>query len=159
MSRTSRSLVRQGEIASGYARRSPPQNKLLRALYEIERVTLGPTVGVIEEYFVDVDPDIAKKPIWEAMRDGWKQAKTFDNIVENPWLAFIPIGNVVLMTQIGKVHRATIFLVFVPIIGWIIPFYWWWKIAEARNKPGWYSLLMIIPIVNFVVIGILAWMD
>jgi len=33
----------------------------------------------------------------------------------------------------------------------------WWKIAEARHYPGWYGILMIIPIVNFIIMGILAW--
>ena len=36
---------------------------------------------------------------------------------------------------------------------------YWWKIAEARQKPGWYGLLMMVPIVNFVVMGMLAWGD
>ena len=35
----------------------------------------------------------------------------------------------------------------------------WWKIAEARHKPGWYSLLMLIPVVNLFVLGIIAWKD
>lgn len=35
----------------------------------------------------------------------------------------------------------------------------WWKIAEARQKPGWISLLMLIPVVNLVVLGFIAWKD
>jgi hypothetical protein len=39
----------------------------------------------------------------------------------------------------------------------IIMIYFWWKIAEAIKKPGWWSLLLLIPIVNFVIVGIMAW--
>jgi len=34
-----------------------------------------------------------------------------------------------------------------------------WKICEARNKPGWLSLLMFVPIANLVIPGILAFAD
>ena len=38
-----------------------------------------------------------------------------------------------------------------------------WKVAEARQKPGWIALLTLIPIVNIittpVVWGIIAWKD
>lgn len=82
----------------------------------------------------------------------------------NGWLAFIPIANVYLMTQIGKQPAWLTLAVLFPLIPFIGPLaltaamiYLWWKIAEAINKPGWWSILMIIPIVNLVVIGIMAW--
>ncbi len=38
--------------------------------------------------------------------------------------------------------------------------YWWWKIAEVRNRPGWWGILIIfVPIVNLVLMGMLAWSD
>ena len=83
---------------------------------------------------------------------------------ENDWLAWIPIANVYLMTKIAGVHPAwtlVIFLTIIPIVGGLLMaaamIYFWWKIAEVRGKPGWWSLLMIIPLVNFVIMGILAW--
>ena len=91
-----------------------------------------------------------------------KKTKTKD-----PWLAWIPFANLYLMTQIADVPWWTLFIV---IFGGMIPFigmpvsmgitiWWWWKIAEARNKPGWMSLLLLIPIVNFVIIGVIAWSE
>ena len=38
-----------------------------------------------------------------------------------------------------------------------ISIWWWIKIAEARGRPGWWGVLIVIPLVNFVIIGILAW--
>jgi uncharacterized membrane protein YhaH (DUF805 family) len=32
-----------------------------------------------------------------------------------------------------------------------------WKVCEARGKPGWLSLLFLIPVVNFIIPGYLAW--
>jgi len=32
-------------------------------------------------------------------------------------------------------------------------------VAEARGKPNWWGILVIIPLVNFVVPGYLAWAD
>ena len=84
----------------------------------------------------------------------------------NSWLAWIPIANIYLMTQIAKVQWWTMFaflLVYIPFIGALafmaVFIWWWWKIAEARNMPGWYGILLIIPIVNLVIVGIIAWKD
>ena len=82
----------------------------------------------------------------------------------NAWLAFIPIANIYLMTQIAGLpawYTAGIVLVFIPFAGQILftvlIVLIWWKICEALSKPGWWGVLMIIPIVNFVIMGILAW--
>ena len=71
------------------------------------------------------------------------------------------------MTQIAKVPWWTLLIVvfagFIPVVGTVaslgVTIWWWWKIAEARKKPGWLSLLLLIPIVNLIVIGVLAWSD
>ncbi len=86
---------------------------------------------------------------------------------ENAWLAWIPIANMYLMTRIAEVDWWW-FLValganFIPFIGWIaaigIAIWWLWLIAERRGYPGWVAILAVIPIVNFVIIGLLAWRD
>ena len=85
----------------------------------------------------------------------------------NPWLAWIPIANLFLMTQIGKVPWWTvliaIFAPIIPVIGSLaslaVFIWWWWRIAEERKKPGWFSILMLIPIVNLIIIGVIAWTD
>jgi uncharacterized membrane protein YhaH (DUF805 family) len=82
----------------------------------------------------------------------------------NAWLAWIPIANYYLMTQIAGVSglwTLALLLTFIPVVGglavlgvsvWLI-----WRTAEKRKFPGWISLLMIIPVVNLIVLGILAW--
>jgi len=80
------------------------------------------------------------------------------------WLAWIPVANIYLMTQIAGVQWWTmLFLLFamVPVLGSAIviglTIYWWWNIAEVRKMPGWLGILMAVPVVNLVVMGIIAW--
>lgn len=82
----------------------------------------------------------------------------------NGWLAFVPIANIYLMTQIAGLpawYTLAILLPIIPLLGGlamlVVMVYFWWKIAEAINKPGWWGILIIIPIVNLIIIGIMAW--
>ena len=85
---------------------------------------------------------------------------------KDSWLAWIPIANLYLMTQIAKAEWWTFIIVLVAgliplgfLVSWGIIIGWWWKIAERRGFPGWVSLLLLIPIVNFIAIGVIAWND
>ena len=84
--------------------------------------------------------------------------------VKNPWLAWIPIANLYLITQMAQVPWWTMLIILVawiPFVGGLamaaVSVWWWWKISERRGKEGWWGVLMIIPLVNFVIMGILAW--
>jgi hypothetical protein len=84
---------------------------------------------------------------------------------KKPWLAWIPIVNVALVLQLGGFHWAWIFLILVPILGWIALFVLaiiaTWRICKKRKYPGWFSLAPIIPkiggILYLILIGFLAW--
>ncbi len=88
---------------------------------------------------------------------------------KNGWLAWIPIANIYLMTQIAKMPgwlTAIFVLAVIPYIGIIfslasIPLgvVLWWKIAEARKLPGWIALFMLIPLGNLIIMGVIAWKD
>ena len=83
------------------------------------------------------------------------------------WLAWIPIANIAMMLQLGSFHWAWIFLVLIPILGWIPLFVLMiistWRIFEKRKYPGWFSLSLIIPqigsILYLIAIGFVAWAD
>jgi hypothetical protein len=95
--------------------------------------------------------------------------------VANGWLAFIPIANMVLLAKMAKMHwwPVLLYIVFIiPIVnvflGWlasiaiaVFVIIWTWKVCEARGKPGWWSILVIIPFVGgiwyLIMWGILAW--
>jgi hypothetical protein len=82
----------------------------------------------------------------------------------NAWLAWIPIANVYLVTQIGKQNgwwTAGLLVGIIPVIGSLaligLIIFLWWKLAEVIGKPGWWGILVAIPIVNLIVIGMMAW--
>jgi hypothetical protein len=78
---------------------------------------------------------------------------------ENPWLAWIPIANIVLACQIAGKPWWWVFFFFIPIANIVFAILVVWKIAEARKKPGWLGILLIVPIVNLVIFGIIAFAD
>jgi len=90
-----------------------------------------------------------------------------------PWLAWIPLADYALILELGGFHWALIFLLLIPVLGWlavcVLSIISLWRIFEKRKYPGWLSLLpilVVIPIVNFiaipaflVIIGFVAWKD
>jgi len=85
-----------------------------------------------------------------------------------PGLAWIPfVGPMIIIFQSSKMHWWPWLL----LIGWMIPFVGWiaeiafcvfsvmwsWKMFERLKKPGWWAIICLIPIVNFVLYGIAAW--
>jgi hypothetical protein len=78
---------------------------------------------------------------------------------ENPWLAWIPIANIVLMLNIARKPIWWIVLFLIPIVSLVIGIIVWMSIAEARRKPNWWGILLIVPVVGLIVPGYLAWAD
>ena len=78
---------------------------------------------------------------------------------ENPWLAWIPIVNIILLLNIAKKPVWWIILCLIPIVNIIIFIIVWMAVAEARNKPSWWGILLIVPVVGLIVPGYLAWSD
>ena len=97
---------------------------------------------------------------------------------KQPWLAWIPVANLVLMARLAKMHwwpvllLLSLLIVWIPVIGqalYIISIVtlsvfgviWLWKICEARKRPGWWAILIIIPLFGsiwmLILLGILAW--
>jgi len=76
--------------------------------------------------------------------------------MENPWFAWIPILNFVLMLQMAKRPIWWLILMFIPFVNIVISIIVLVDIMKALGKPSWWVVLMMIPVVNFVVWGILA---
>ena len=82
---------------------------------------------------------------------------------ENPWMAWIPIANVVLCCQIAGKPWWWIFLFLnpslIPIVNIVLGIIVMWKICEARGKPGWLGIIMIVPVADLIIPGIVAFID
>ena len=103
----------------------------------------------------------------------------------HPWLAWIPFANFFLLFMIARLKLWYVLIIAIlsllpsfllnasgtkPILGMILLIVsWsfitfittrcWWRIAKFRGRPGWFSLLLFLPLINFAVLGILAWKD
>ncbi len=88
--------------------------------------------------------------------------------LKSPGLAWIPgVGPLIIAFQASKEHWWPWLLLIgtlIPVIGFlfqlaftVFAIIWMWKMFEAIKEPGWWAILMIIPIVNLVIIGVAAW--
>jgi len=69
-----------------------------------------------------------------------------------PWLlliAYIPIFIEILAIQIISAIALIVFFIYSIV--------WDWKLLKSINKPGWWAILFLIPIINFIFMGIAAW--
>ncbi len=78
---------------------------------------------------------------------------------ENPWLAWIPIANLYLCYLIAKSAVWWFILLFIPCANIVASVVIWTRIAKARHKSKWLGVLMLLPLVNFCVMGYLAFSD
>lgn len=85
---------------------------------------------------------------------------------EPVWMAWVPIANLFLMCRVAGLSYWWLLILltsFIPILGPIANAvffaFLWYKIALARNKPGWIGALAFLPLINIIVIGYLAFSD
>jgi len=71
--------------------------------------------------------------------------------VENAWLAWIPVVQVVPFIQSAGKPLWWILLLLVPLLNLIVGILLWMAIAERRGKPPWVGILIIIPFLGLFV--------
>lgn len=88
-----------------------------------------------------------------------KIAKRLD--YDNPWFAWIPILNLVLMFQLGEQNPMLLLLLLIPGVGAVVvgvlSIIALMKICEKRGYDKMLGLLSLIPVANYILFGILAW--
>ncbi len=90
--------------------------------------------------------------------------------IERPWIAFIPVANLYLMSKMAKMHWWPVLFVIGTLFSEVSEFFaflltifaviWMWKIFEEFKKPGWWAVLMPVPflsIIYWVLLGLTAW--
>ena len=80
---------------------------------------------------------------------------------ENGWYAWIPILNAILLFKMGDQNPMLLFLLLIPGVGaliiMIIATIATMNICEKRGYDKLLGLLSLVPIANFVLLGMLAW--
>ena len=79
--------------------------------------------------------------------------------VENAWLAWIPIIQVVPLLEVAGKPLWWIILLLIPLVNIVIAIIIWMGVAERRGKPSWLGILMIIPIANLIIPAYLAFSE
>lgn len=75
---------------------------------------------------------------------------------KNGWWAWIPILNVLLMFELAGKPLWWFLLLFIPLVNIVIAVIAWMEIAKRRGKSAAYGILMLLPLINFICMGILA---
>ena len=76
--------------------------------------------------------------------------------VQAPWTAWIPLVNIWTLLQAAGKPCWWVLLFFIPFVSVIVIAYVWMCIVENLGRNKWLGLLMLVPIVNLVYIGVLA---
>ena len=82
---------------------------------------------------------------------------------KDAWLAWIPIANFYLLTQMARKSGnwtwilLAMFLPFGGLFVAVVGIWLFWLVAERIRFPGWISLLLLVPFVNLIILGVLAW--
>ncbi len=79
--------------------------------------------------------------------------------MENPWLAFVPVLNLILLcAMIDRPLWYAVFF-FIPLVGFIWGIIVWMRIAEQLGRPALWGAFTILPLVNLLVLFYLAFTD
>ena len=81
--------------------------------------------------------------------------------MENSWFAWVPILNLVMLAKIGDINPWTILLVIIPVVNVFYLIYFSavssMKMTEKLGLDKYLGLLMFVPLVNYILMGYLAW--
>lgn len=73
------------------------------------------------------------------------------------WMAWVPLLNMFYMVKVAGLSGVMAFLFLIPLVNVVFQIYVYMKIAGRRGFEEWMGLLILIPFVNLVVMGYLAW--
>ncbi|MEW5763560.1 MAG: DUF5684 domain-containing protein [Acidobacteriota bacterium] len=79
--------------------------------------------------------------------------------VQNAWMAWIPILQIVPLLEAGGKPIWWILLLLVPLLNLVIGIILWMAVAERRGKPAWVGILILVPFVGIFVPAYLAFSE
>lgn len=79
--------------------------------------------------------------------------------IPDAWMAFIPVLNAYIIVKIAGYSGWSMLIFLLPIIGILFLIWTWMKIAEKRGFSQYLGLLVVLPVANIILPGVLAWVD
>ena len=76
--------------------------------------------------------------------------------MQDDWYAWVPVLNLVLLLKVVKKPQSSVFLFFIPIVGFFFSMTVWMELAVTLSKPKWLGVFAAIPFVNIFAILYLA---
>jgi Family of unknown function (DUF5684) len=77
--------------------------------------------------------------------------------VPYPWMAVIPIAREwLIIKMVGRSWKWFV-LILIPLLNIVIAWLVWGDVARKLNRSVWYGRLMILPLFNILLIGVLAY--
>ncbi|MBD3403672.1 signal peptidase I [candidate division GN15 bacterium] len=76
--------------------------------------------------------------------------------LNDAWWSFIPIMNSLLLIKMGGKEMWWFLLMLVPVVNIVVFAILWIEVAKGVGKSGFLGFCTLIPFVNFITIGILA---
>ncbi len=76
--------------------------------------------------------------------------------MENPWVAFVPVLNLLLLCAMIDRPLWYAVLFFIPVVNIVWSAVVWMRIAALLGHPGWIGVAIILPIATWVLLFYLA---
>ncbi len=76
--------------------------------------------------------------------------------ISGAWMAWVPIFQILTLLASASKPGWWIILFFVPVVNLFIQIYIWMCVSENLGRNMWLGLLMLVPVVNIVYLGMLA---
>ena len=69
------------------------------------------------------------------------------------WMAWIPVANLYLVTQMAGVEWWWMLGFFIPFVNFLVAGYLWSEIGKRLGKPWWIGILTAIPVLGLLIPG------
>ena len=74
-------------------------------------------------------------------------------------MLFVPIMNLYFIVKIADLSAWWMILFFIPVVNYLLLAFCFMRITAFLGKSPWLGLAMVVPIVNLVLLGYLAFFD
>lgn len=79
--------------------------------------------------------------------------------VANDWMAWIPLVNIYYMVLVARQPAIWTLFMFIPFVNLYFMVKIWMEIAELRGRPRWAGYLMLVPVINYMTMTRIAFVD